>query len=88
MWSGKKETARKVVYSAFDLIKEKTKQEPLEAAFKSAGGSLKTMLKNLEVCLSSSPKDEQDLWQKVESCQKPVSLDEYTERTKEQLQLK
>jgi small subunit ribosomal protein S7 len=30
MWSGEKQTARKIVYSAFDLIKEKTKREPLE----------------------------------------------------------
>ncbi len=30
MWDGKKETARKIVYGAFDVIKEKTKQEPLE----------------------------------------------------------
>lgn len=30
MWSGKKSTARKVVYDAFDIIKEKTKGEPLE----------------------------------------------------------
>jgi small subunit ribosomal protein S7 len=30
MWDGKKSTARKVVYDAFDLIKEKTKTEPLE----------------------------------------------------------
>lgn len=30
MWSGKKETARKVVYDAFDIIKEKTKTDPLE----------------------------------------------------------
>ncbi len=30
MWSGKKNTAREVVYSAFDYIKEKTKQEGLE----------------------------------------------------------
>lgn len=30
MWSGKKETARKIVYGAFDIIKEKTKMEPLE----------------------------------------------------------
>ncbi len=40
MQDGKKETARKVVYSAFDLIKEKTKQEPLEvfeSALKNAG---------------------------------------------------
>jgi small subunit ribosomal protein S7 len=26
MWSGKKETARKIVYAAFDVIKEKTEQ--------------------------------------------------------------
>jgi small subunit ribosomal protein S7 len=30
MWDGKKETARKVVYGAFDIIKEKTKTDPLE----------------------------------------------------------
>lgn len=31
MWSGKKSTARKVVYDAFEIIKEKTKTEdPLE----------------------------------------------------------
>ena len=30
MWDGKKSTARKVVYDCFDIIKEKTKQEPLE----------------------------------------------------------
>jgi small subunit ribosomal protein S7 len=31
MWSGKKETARKVMYSAFDIIKEKTgNPNPLE----------------------------------------------------------
>ncbi|KKW36017.1 30S ribosomal protein S7 [Candidatus Adlerbacteria bacterium RIFCSPHIGHO2_01_FULL_54_23] len=31
MWSGKKSTARKVVYDAFDIVKEKTKTEdPLE----------------------------------------------------------
>jgi len=30
MKSGKKSTAQKIVYSAFDIIKEKTKKEPLE----------------------------------------------------------
>ena len=30
MREGKKETARKIVYNVFDLIKEKTKKEPLE----------------------------------------------------------
>lgn len=41
MWSGKKETARKVMYSAFDIIKEKTgNSNPLEIfdlALKNAG---------------------------------------------------
>ncbi|OGI82680.1 30S ribosomal protein S7 [Candidatus Nomurabacteria bacterium RIFCSPLOWO2_02_FULL_44_12] len=41
IWSGKKETARKVVYSAFDTIKEKTgNPNPLEifdAAIRNAG---------------------------------------------------
>lgn len=43
MWSGKKETARNVVYGALDLIKEKAKVEnPLEvfdAAIRNAGPS-------------------------------------------------
>jgi small subunit ribosomal protein S7 len=30
MMSGKKETARKVVYSALDLVKEKTQMDPIE----------------------------------------------------------
>jgi small subunit ribosomal protein S7 len=30
MWSGKKETARKIVYGAFDVIKEKTGTDPME----------------------------------------------------------
>lgn len=30
MRKGKKNTARKIVYNAFDIIKEKTKKEPLE----------------------------------------------------------
>ena len=41
MWSGKKETARKVMYQAFDIIKEKTgNPNPLEVfdlAMKNAG---------------------------------------------------
>lgn len=41
MWSGKKETARKVIYQAFDVIKEKTgNPNPLEIfdlAMKNAG---------------------------------------------------
>jgi small subunit ribosomal protein S7 len=30
MWDGKKETARKIVYGAFDIIKEKTNEEAIE----------------------------------------------------------
>ncbi len=30
MWSGKKDTARKIVYDALDIIKDKTGKEPLE----------------------------------------------------------
>lgn len=40
MWDGKKETARKIVYGAFDIIKEKTNEEPsevFEQALKNAG---------------------------------------------------
>ena len=35
MWDGKKSLATKIVYEAFDIIKEKTKEEPLEV-FKKA----------------------------------------------------
>ena len=43
MWSGKKETARAIVYKAFDIIKEKTGQEPLEVfdtAIKNVGPAI------------------------------------------------
>lgn len=42
MLDGKKETARKIVYGAFDIIKEKESKEPLEifeTALKNAGPS-------------------------------------------------
>lgn len=35
MWDGKKSLATKIVYEAFDIIKEKTKEDPLEV-FKKA----------------------------------------------------
>jgi len=50
MWDGKKETARKIVYGAFDLIKEKTKKSPLEifdAAIKNAGPLLEVRSKRI-----------------------------------------
>ncbi|MBP6926620.1 MAG: 30S ribosomal protein S7 [Candidatus Pacebacteria bacterium] len=43
MWDGKKETARKVVYSALDIIKEKTKLDPIEVfdtAIRNAGPAM------------------------------------------------
>jgi len=44
MWSGKKETARKIVYGAFDVIKEKTGNanplEVFEAAIRNAGPAM------------------------------------------------
>ncbi len=36
MWDGKKSTARKVVYDAFDIIKEKTKVENPVEVFETA----------------------------------------------------
>ena len=51
MWSGKKETARKVVYKAFDVIKEKTgNPNPLEIfdlALKNAGPSTEVRSKRI-----------------------------------------
>ena len=40
MWDGKKETARKVVYAALDIVKEKTTLDPIEVfdtAIRNAG---------------------------------------------------
>jgi len=34
MWDGKKKAASKIVYDAFDVIKEKTKQDPLDVFLK------------------------------------------------------
>ena len=34
MWNGKKKTALRIVYDAFDIIKEKTKQDPLDVFLK------------------------------------------------------
>jgi small subunit ribosomal protein S7 len=51
MWSGKKETARKTVYAAFDVIKEKTgNPNPLEVfdlALKNAGPSTEVRSKRI-----------------------------------------
>ena len=51
MWDGKKETARKVVYAAFDVIKEKTANpNPLEIfdlALKNAGPSTEVRSKRI-----------------------------------------
>jgi small subunit ribosomal protein S7 len=51
MWSGKKETARKVVYSALDIIKEKTgNPNPLEVfdlALRNAGPSTEVRSKRI-----------------------------------------
>ena len=51
MWSGKKETARKIIYQAFDEIKEKTgNPNPLEIfdlAMKNAGPSVEVRSKRI-----------------------------------------
>ena len=51
MWSGKKETARAVIYRAFDLIKEKTgNSNPLEvfdAAIRNAGPNTEVRSKRI-----------------------------------------
>ena len=51
MWSGKKETSRKVMYAAFDIIKEKTgNPNPLEVfdlAIKNAGPSVEVRSKRI-----------------------------------------
>ena len=51
MWNGKKETARKIIYKAFDIIKEKTgNPNPLEIfdlAIKNAGPSTEVRSKRI-----------------------------------------
>lgn len=48
MTRGQKETARKIVYNAFDILKEKTSKEPL--------GVFETALKNVSPLLEVSPR--------------------------------
>lgn len=43
MWDGKKTTAQKIVYGAFDIIREKTKKDPLEV-FRQAVENVKPVL--------------------------------------------
>lgn len=62
--NGKINNAVILSYSIYEA-----RQEPFEVALKASGGSLKKLLKNLEVCLSGAPKDEEDLWNKVGNCQ-------------------
>jgi small subunit ribosomal protein S7 len=50
MWSGKKETARKLVYKALELIKEKTSADPLEVfdlALRNAGPAIEVRSKRI-----------------------------------------
>jgi len=50
MKKGKKTTARKIVYGAFDIIKEKTKKEPMEVfdtAIKNAAPSIEVKPKRI-----------------------------------------
>ncbi|WP_186643750.1 aminopeptidase [Fluviispira vulneris] len=69
--AGKINNALILAYSVYEA-----KQEPFEIALKNADGNLKQLVKNLELCFSSSPQDEQDLWQKVEQCKTASSLKE------------
>nr|3GTY_S Chain S, 30S ribosomal protein S7 [Thermotoga maritima] len=43
MWDGKKTIAQKIVYGAFDIIREKTKKDPLEV-FRQAVENVKPVL--------------------------------------------
>ncbi|KAB8032249.1 aminopeptidase [Fluviispira multicolorata] len=61
--AGKINNALILSYSVYE-----SKQEPFEIAFKNAGGDIKQLVKNLEFCFETSPRDEQELWQKVEQC--------------------
>ena len=49
MRKGKKTVARKIVYGAFDIIKQKTKKDPLEV--------FETALKNVSPMLEVKPKE-------------------------------
>lgn len=61
MWDGKKEKARKIVYGAFDVIKEKTKNEnPLEVfdmAIKNAGPTVEVRSRRIGGANYQVPRD-------------------------------
>ena len=61
MWDGKKEIARKTVYKAFDIIKEKTKVEsPLEVfdmALKNAGPTVEVRSRRIGGANYQVPRD-------------------------------
>jgi len=61
MWSGKKETARKIIYNAFDVIKEKTgNPNPLEIfdlAMKNAGPLMEVRSKRIGGANYQVPKE-------------------------------
>lgn len=61
MWDGKKETARKVVYDAFQVIKEKTETEnPLEVfdmALKNAGPTVEVRSRRIGGANYQVPRD-------------------------------
>ena len=61
MWAGKKETARKIVYKAFDIIKEKTgNTNPLEVfdlAIKNAGPATEVRSKRIGGANYQVPKE-------------------------------
>jgi small subunit ribosomal protein S7 len=61
MWDGKKEIARKTVYKAFDVIKEKTKVEsPLEVfdmAIKNAGPTVEVRSRRIGGANYQVPRD-------------------------------
>jgi len=61
MWDGKKEIARKAVYKAFDVIKEKTKTEnPLEVfelALKNAGPTVEVRSRRIGGANYQVPRD-------------------------------
>ncbi len=61
MWDGKKETARKVVYGAFDIIKEKIEDanplEVFELALKNAGPTVEVRSRRIGGANYQVPRD-------------------------------
>jgi len=66
-WAFRKGEINNAVILGYSLYE--AKQEPFEKAYVAAGSDVRTFVRNVKACLEGSkPKDEEDLWRRVEEC--------------------